>query len=165
MSEQAPDPQRQRQAQKYARLMRRLFFLELALGGVFLLTILFSGLSTGLRSLLDLPQSARVALYFLIVMLCYTIVSAPLNIYRSFVIPHRYGLSCQSWGAWLADEAKEIMLGSALGTCLVLVIYIFLQAFPQMWWLLAFAFVSLVVIIMTKLAPVVILPLFFKLEP
>ncbi len=145
--------------------MRRLLFLELALGAIFLLTVLLSGLSTGLRNLLDFPQSARVVLYFLILMISYGIISAPLSVYRGFVLPHRYGLSHQSWRSWLADEAKEVILGLALGTSLVVVIYLFLQAFPLTWWLMAFAFVTLVTVIMTRLAPVIILPLFFKLEP
>jgi STE24 endopeptidase len=165
MSEQSLDPQRQEQARKYARQMRRLLLLELALGAVFLLTVLLSGLSTGLRNLLEFPQSARVALYFLVLMISYGIISGPLSVYHSFVLPHRYGLSHQSWSSWLADEAKEVILGLALGTGLVVVIYLFLQAFPQTWWLLAFAFVTLVTVIMTRLAPVMILPLFFKLEP
>ncbi len=165
MSEQSLDPQRQEQARKYARQMRRLLLLELALGAVFLLTVLLSGLSSGLRNLLEFPQSARVALYFLILMISYSIISGPLSVYHSFVLPHRYGLSHQSWSSWLADEAKEVILGLALGTGLVVVIYLFLQASPQTWWLLAFAFITLVTVIMTRLAPVMILPLFFKLEP
>lgn len=165
MSEQALDPQRQKQARKYTRLMRRFFFLDLALGAVFLLALLLSGLSSGLRNLLDLPQPAMVALYFLILILSYGIISAPLSVYRSFVLPHRYGLSHQTWRSWLADEAKGGILGLALGMGMVVVIYRFLEAFPQIWWLLAFAFVALVTVVLTKLMPVLILPLFFKLEP
>lgn len=165
MSEQAVDPQRQAQAREYTKLTRRLLYLELALGAAFLLIVLLSGLSSGLRNLLAFPQSAMVALYFLILTLSYTIILAPLSVYRGFILPHRYGLSHQSWRSWLADEAKEMGLGLALGTGLVVVIYLFLQAFPQTWWLLAFAFVALLSVVMTRLAPVLILPLFFKLEP
>ena len=165
MSEQAVDPQRQTQAREYTRLTRSLVYLELALGSAFLLIVLLSGLSSGLRNLLAFPQAAMVALYFLILTLSYTIILAPLSVYRSFILPHRYGLSHQSRRSWLADEAKEMGLGLALGTGLVVVIYLFLQAFPQTWWLLAFAFVALLSVVMTRLAPVLILPLFFKLEP
>jgi len=165
MSEQALDPQRQEKAREYAGITRRLFFVNLALGAVFLLVLLFSGLSSGLRNLLDFPQSARVALYFLIVMVSYGIVSAPLDFYSGFILPHRYGLSCQSLRSWLADEAKGGILALVLGTGLVVVIYLFLETFPQTWWLLAFAFVVLVSVILTNLAPVLILPLFFKTRP
>ena len=165
MSEQAPDSLRQEKAREYARLMRRLFFVDLALGAIVLLVFLFSGLSTGLRNLLDLPQSARVALYFLILMAGYGLISVPLGVYRGFILPHRYGLSHQSLRSWLADEVKGVILALVLGTALVVVIYLFLQEFPQTWWLLAFAFVVLVTVILSNLAPVLILPLFFKTEP
>jgi len=165
MSEQALDPQRQEKAREYAGITRRLFFVNLALGAVFLLVLLFSGLSSGLRNLLDFPQSARVALYFLIVMVSYGIISAPLDFYSGFILPHRYGLSCQRLRSWLADEAKGGILTLALGTGLVVVIYLCLQEFPQTWWLLAFAFVVLVSVVLSNLAPVLILPLFFKTKP
>ncbi len=165
MLEQALDSQRQEKAREYARIRHRLFFIDLALGAVFLFVLLFSGLSSGLRNLLDFPQSERVALYFLIVMLSYVIISAPLDFYSGFILPHRYGLSSQSLKSWLADEAKGGVLALALGTGLVVIIYLCLQEFPQTWWLLAFAFVVLVSVILTNLAPVLILPLFFKTKP
>jgi STE24 endopeptidase len=165
MSERDVDPQRQAQAREYSKLTRHLLYLELAVGAVFLLTVLLSGLSGGLRNFLALPQSARVALYFLVLMLSYTIITAPLSVYRGFILPHRYGISHQSRRSWLADEAKEMGLGLALGTALVIVIYLFIETFPQTWWLLAFAFTALLSVVMTRLAPVLILPLFFKLQP
>ncbi len=165
MSEQDVDPQRQAQAREYSKLTRRLLYLEMAVGAVFLLAVLLSGLSSGLRNFLAFPQSARVALYFLILVLSYTTITVPLSVYRGFILPHRYGISHQSRRSWLADEAKEMGLGLALGTALVIVIYLLMQAFPQTWWLLAFAFIALLSVVMTRLAPVLILPLFFKLAP
>jgi STE24 endopeptidase len=165
MSEQAPDARRQEKAREYARITRRLFLVELAIGAVFLLVFLFSGLSTGLRDLLDFPQPARVVLYFLILLISYGIISFPLGFYAGFILPHRYGLSIQSLRSWLADEAKSGALASGLGTSLVLVVYLLLGAFPKTWWLLAFVFVALVSVLLTNLAPVLILPLFYKTEP
>jgi STE24 endopeptidase len=165
MSEQTLDELRQKKAREYARITRRLFFIDLALGAVFLLVLLFGELSSGLRNFLELPQSAMVALYFLIVVVSYGIVSAPLDFYRGFILPHRYGLSRQSLKSWLADQAKGGILALTLGTALVVVIYLFLETFPQTWWLLAFAFMVLVTVVLTNLAPVLILPLFFKTEP
>jgi STE24 endopeptidase len=165
MSEQIPDELRQEKAREYAGITRRLFFVDLALGAVFLLVLLFGGLSSGLRNFLDFPQSARVTLYFLIVVVSYGIISAPLDFYRGFVLPHRYGLSLQSLKSWLADEAKGGILALTFGTALVVVIYLFLGTFPQIWWLLAFAFMVLLTVVLTNLAPVLILPLFFKTEP
>src|SRR4030042_4078642 len=95
-------PRRQEKASEYARLRRRLFFVDLTLGAVFLLVILLSGLSSGLRNLLDFPQPARVALYFLVLILSYGALTFPLNIYSGFILPRRYGLSNQSLRHWFA---------------------------------------------------------------
>ncbi len=165
MPEQAPDPRRQEQAREYARSTRWLLILDLALGAVFLLAILLSGLSGGLRDALQFPQPARVALYFLIMMFCYSAVAAPITLYRGFVLPRRYGLSRQSLRAWLADEAKESGLAALLGTAMVVVVYLLLEALPQTWWLAAFVFVTAVIVVFSRLAPVLIVPLFLKMKP
>ncbi len=165
MPEPELDPRRQEKAREYARLRRYLLFADLALGAVFLLVILFSGLSSGLRNLLDFPLPARVALYFLVLILNYGVLTFPLSIYSGFVLPHRYELSNQSLRSWFADELKGLLLALTLGVALVVIIYLFLDAFPGTWWLLAFALVVLVSVILTRLAPVLILPLFFKVVP
>ncbi len=118
-----------------------------------------------MRNLLDFPQSARVALYFLTVVISYGVTSAPLDFYGGFILPHRYGMSSQSLKSWLADQAKGLILALALGTGLVVIVYLFLQEFPQTWWLLAFAIAVFVSVVLTNLAPVLILPLFFKTKP
>jgi hypothetical protein len=49
------DSERQGQAKDYARIMRRLSLFELDLAAFFILVLLLTPLSTGLRNLLDLP--------------------------------------------------------------------------------------------------------------
>ncbi|HEY48674.1 MAG TPA: M48 family metallopeptidase [Dehalococcoidia bacterium] len=165
MVELALDPRRQEQAREYTRKIRYLLIIDLTLGAIFLLVVLLSGLSDGLRNLLEFHYAATVALYFLVLMLSYSIISAPLSFYRGFILPHRYGLSHQGWRSWLADGAKELFLGLTLGTGIVVVIYLFLRDFTNLWWLLAFAFMIVVTVMMTRMAPILLLPLFFKLEP
>ncbi|MBE0479708.1 MAG: M48 family metallopeptidase [Dehalococcoidia bacterium] len=159
------DPCRQEQARDYNRLSRRFQMLEVLLGMIVLLVILLSGLSGSLRNMLAFPEPVRVAAYFIILMLVLGILSAPLSYYRSFVLAHRYGLSNQNRTSWLADQVKGESLGLVLSTSLVVIIYLFLRAFPETWWLLAFATVTLAMIVMSKLAPVIIFPLFYELEP
>jgi STE24 endopeptidase len=81
------DWERQGKAKNYARIMRPLAFLEIGIAALFILVLLLTPLSTSLRNRLDLPQHLRVALYFVTIMLCFAIVSAPLSFYRGFLIP------------------------------------------------------------------------------
>ncbi len=165
MPEPELDPQRQEKAREYARLRRYLFFIDLALGATFLLVILFSGLSSGLRNLLDFPLPARAALYLTVLVVAYGVMTLPLNVYGGFVLPHRYGLSRQNFGSWILDELKSLLLALTLGMALAVIIYLLLNEFPDTWWLLSFLIVMLVSVILTRLAPVLILPLFFKVVP
>lgn len=165
MTEHELDPQRRERAREYARSTRRLLVLDLVVGVVFLLAVLLSGLSVALRDFLEFPQPVTVALYFLIIMLSYSIVSAPITAYRGYVLPRRYGLSHQSVGSWLNDQAKEAGLAALLGTGIIVVVYALLDALPQTWWLVAFVFVTALMVVFSKLAPVLIVPLFLEMKP
>jgi len=157
--------ERQEQARKYAEARRRLVLGDLALAGILLLMLVFSGLSIKLAGLLALPIVPAASIYFVILMLSYGVLSAPLSYYRGFILPHRYGLSLQTLGGWLGDEAKSGGLSLLFGTGIVAAIYWFIASFPQTWWLLTWGVVVLLSLILTTLAPIFIVPLFFKMKP
>ncbi|MFQ5826193.1 MAG: M48 family metalloprotease, partial [Dehalococcoidia bacterium] len=165
MHQPSPDRMRQEKAREYARKMRLLSFEELALGAIFLAVFALSGLSVWLRDLLKFPQPLAVALYFALMMAAYGIITSPLSYYQGFLMPHRYGLSRERLGDWLRDRAKGGLLGLALGAGAVVVIYQLLSRFPDLWWMAAAAFLSLLSAGLTLLAPILILPLFFELRP
>ncbi len=159
------DPARQEKAKNYAKTRRRLAFSDLGLAGVLLLCLVFAGLSIRLTGLFSLPVMAAVIIYFVLLMVAYGVLSAPLNYYRGFVLPRRYGLSTQKFTGWLGDEIKARVLSLAFGAGIVAAIYWFIISFPSMWWLLGWGVVVLLSVILTNLAPIIIVPLFFKMEP
>ncbi len=163
--EPALDPVRQEKAKNYARARRWLAFGDLALAGILLLLLVFSGLSQRLTGLFTLPVVPGASLYLVMLMVAYGVLSAPLSYYGGFVLPRHYGLSIQKLTGWLGDKAKAGILGLAFGAGMVAVIYWFITSFPAMWWLLSWGVVVLLSLILTNLAPVIIVPLFFKMEP
>lgn len=52
-----------------------------------------------------------------------------------------------------------------LGLGIMVFIYWLLENFPDLWWLLAAAFLILLTAVMTNLAPIIIVPLFYRMEP
>ncbi len=165
MAEHAPDPHRQARAREHARTTRRLLLLELALGVGFLLVMLLSGLSSGLSESLGLPHTARVAVYTIILAACYVAISAPLTFYGGFVVPHRYGLSHQNLRSWFVDQAKEALLAAVLGLGIIVVLYELIRVSTDLWWAWTSVFLVFLTVILTWLAPVLILPLFFETRP
>lgn len=156
---------RQEKAKEYAKARQRLFFADLVVGGILLLLLVFSGLSLRLAGLLTLPVVPAVTIYFIILMVGYGVLSSPLSYYRGFVLSRRYGLSTQRFSSWLSDQVKASILSLILGAGLVSVVYWFITSFPSTWWLLSWGIVALLSLILTNLAPIIIVPLFFKMKP
>jgi STE24 endopeptidase len=168
------DAERQQRAREYARIRHRLLLVDLGLAAAFLLILVGTGLSIGLRDALagtgDWQPVAhwaplQVGLYFLILLLAYQLLDAPLSYYSGFVLPHRYQLSHQALGSWLADQGKGLALGLVFELAAVEVLYLLLAVQPTLWWLWAAGAMLLVSVVLANLAPVLILPLFYKLTP
>lgn len=162
------DETRQAKAREYARTSRRLFVVDLALSGLYVLIWLLAGLAPWWRdqvhSLTTNPWLA-VPLFALGFGLLLGLIGAPLSYYSGFVLPHRYGLSTQTPGAWLWDRAKGALLGGVLGGVILEVMYWLLRVAPQSWWLWTAGVMLLFTVVLGLLAPVLIFPLFYKFKP
>lgn len=168
MAETVLDPERQRKAKEYARIRHRLLVADLALAAVYVLVLLLSGLSAWFKARLLFVTTQPlgvIALYFLAFSIVYGLLDFPLSYYGGYVLPHRYGLSTQSLRGWLADQAKGAALGLGIGLVAVEVMYYLLRAFPSIWWLLTGILFLFFTIVLANLAPLLIVPLFFKFRP
>ncbi|MFB0534329.1 MAG: M48 family metallopeptidase [Anaerolineae bacterium] len=168
MTEAILDPERQRKAKEYAKIRHRLLVAGLAIAAVYVLVLLLSGLSAWFKAQLMLvtPQPLVViALYFLAFSIVYGLLDFPLSYYGGYVLPHRYGLSTQSLKGWLADQAKSAALGLGIGLVAMEVMYYLLRAFSSVWWLLTGVLFLFFIVVLANLAPLLIVPLFFKFRP
>jgi STE24 endopeptidase len=163
----SPDPQRQAQARRYARLRRRLLPVSLGLGLAWTLGLLFSGGAIALRRVLSDLNSNRVLVVTLfsgIVGAGYTLLDLPLS-YYSFVLSQRFGLSTQSLRDWVRDRLKAGLIDGTFGLLLVQMFYLTLSVWPVTWWLPLGIVYLLFSVGLLALAPVLILPLFYKFVP
>ena len=167
------DLDRQQKAKEYARIRRRLSYVSMGIGviGVFILLFTNLGIWLGdqLQALSWQPIAGwfpiQILVYFLILILAYEIITAPIAYYSGFVLPHRYGLSTMSLKSWLGDLFKGLALGLVLEVLAIEFVYLLLALQPQTWWLwvaLAMLFFS---VVMANLAPVLIFPIFYKFTP
>jgi STE24 endopeptidase len=91
-------------------------------------------------------------------------VTAPLTIAAGFWLPRQFGLLHQPWGRWLADRAKALGIGALLGLAAFEILYALLRLTP-LWWLAAAGVFWLGLILQTAVAPIWLLPLFYRLTP
>ena len=162
------DPERQEKAKEYARIRRRLFVVDLVIGAVYLIIWIVTGLAPWLREQVHLLTQATwlsVPLFAFGFGLPYGILTAPLNYYSGFVLPHKYEQSTQSLKDWLIDQVKGILISGILGLIILEIIYWLLGVAPQTWWLWAALVMMVLTIILSNLAPVLIFPLFYKYQP
>lgn len=93
------------------------------------------------------------------------VVSTPFSFYSGYILEHRYQLSNQSFVAWLKEGAKGFLVMIPIAVPLALLFYFFLLTFSLTWWLPVSITLFAVSIGLSRIAPVVILPLFYKLTP
>jgi STE24 endopeptidase len=162
----AIDPAKQQQAKTYARLRRRLYFVDLALGGVLALAWLsIAGPFKAWLVTFTTNEWLLVPLFGGAFFLSLQLLSLPLAYYSGFVLPHRLGQSNQSLGGWVKDQVLGLALSVVIGLPVLEVTYWLLRATGDNWWLWAAAAYLLFVVVVSNVEPVLIMPLFNKYVP
>jgi len=153
---------------RYHRLARRLSIVSLAWTTIFLAGVLWSGAAAWLRdgaARAGGPPALTVALTIAALGALHEPVAFLLAFYRGYLVEHRYGLSRQTVGQWLADHVKGGLVGGVLALALGVPLYAAIAAWPAWWWLVTGLAFSVVLVVLANLAPVLLLPIFFRVEP
>lgn len=167
-TEEILNPERQQRAKEYARISRRLLLVDLSLGAAYVLLWLLAGFSPWWRDQVQRLTQATwlsVPLFALGFGLPYMLLTAPLNYYSGFVLPHKYGQSTQSLKSWLIDQVKGLLITGILGLIILEIIYALMAVAPQTWWLWTGLVMLIFTVLLSNLAPVLIFPLFYKYKP
>ncbi|WP_372795605.1 M48 family metallopeptidase [Pontiella sp.] len=161
---------REEMAKEYDAINNRLFLLQIVALTLLLAAYQFSGASAALANGLTARFGDKL---WYVTNLVYTVISVfgfaafmmPFSYYSGYVLEHHYGLSKESVGEWLADFFKSLMIDLVLAGILFSVVYALLRLIPTWWWLAASVFYILFAVVLSTIAPVVIMPLFHKFEP
>lgn len=168
MSEVTLDPERQLQAKRYARISRRLMLVDLVIGALYALAWLVFGWSTELEeTLLNYTDNdwLMVAGFGLVFGGIYYLISLPMSYYSGFVLPHRFEMSTQDLKGWVTDQVKGLGVGIVLGGLVLEIIYAVLRISPDLWWLWAAGILLLFSVILANIAPILLMPIFYKFVP
>jgi STE24 endopeptidase len=168
MTEAKLDPKKQAKAKEYAHLRRRLMVLDLGLAAVYAVLWLAAGWSGALRDYLYRLTNSEwlvVAGFVLVFSGIYFVIDLPLGYYSGFVLPHRFELSNQTPRDWVIDQVKGVAVGGILGLVVIEIVYSVLRISPDLWWLWAGLILLLFNVILANLAPVLLMPLFYKFVP
>ena len=156
-------------ATRYHRLGRRAHILSTLWTALILLALLLTDVSLALRgwaaNTVGQEPSRVVGLYVLMLSLILDLATLPFSVYRGFLLERRYGLSTETLGHWLKDHTKAVLIGVTFAEAAALSVYYALRIWPTAWWAVAGAGYSVFALVLTVVAPVVLLPLFFTFRP
>jgi STE24 endopeptidase len=153
---------------RYETLKHFVSISGFVLNAVILIYLLTSGWSMRIRSLAEMANGSEwltVMIYMIIVGAIFKVADLPLSFYSGYMLEHRFGLSRQSLLGWIKDQLKAVAVAVPLTVGAVEVIYFLLRDRGDVWWIYASVVFIAFVVVMANLAPVLLLPLFFKFKP
>jgi len=152
-------------AKRYSSLKYTLAILDT----IYLLFLLLIFLGSGLSGILTqwlfkftTHNYLIKPLYLLIISLGYYFLSFPLTFYQSHILEHKFSLSKQCLRDWFMDQIKGAILSYIIAVILISAFYYVLGRNPKAWWLIISLFWIFFSLILAKLVPIIIIPLFFK---
>lgn len=156
------------QAKPYNRTKLTIGLIQTFLFFGFTIFILVSGLSVWVEqtslSLISHPYGALL-LFALLFGLAEAVLSFPLKWYSGYILEHKYNLSNQSFLQWMWENVKGWGVSIPIAVPILLALFYFLRAFGSNWWIPLGIVLFLFSVIMARLAPVLIFPLFYKFKP
>lgn len=156
------------EARRYNRIHRGISFADALLGLALMAVLLTSGWTADLRDLAFGIASENYGLALIVYVFFLSVLGKALGIgldYYSFRLEHAYKLSNQRLRGWLWDEFKGFIVGLIIAIILSELLYAVIRAFPQSWWIVAWAFFLALFVLFAQVAPVVLFPLFYKFKP
>lgn len=156
------------EARKYGKISLACTLADLAIDIVYLgvmalvLAVPIDNWLAGFEWLAGPQSMTRLVVLFVVVVSLHILVSLPLSFYSGYVVEHRFGLSRQSLGRWVKNYLKRMSLTVLLGIAMYGGLFWMIWHTGSYWWLIAAAVFFVVSIVLGQLAPVLIVPLFYK---
>ena len=91
--------------------------------------------------------------------------SLPVAYLGGYLVERRFGLSKQASRDWLADQAKGLAVGTALQAPLLSAAFAVIRRRPRDWWLVLSTAAVPLTVLLSNLAPVLLMPLFNRFVP
>lgn len=155
-------------AADYSIAKTRLNMAHIIVEAMLLLALTFGGglnmIDAFLRAQLGVGLVHGVAL-IAGVMIVSAVIDLPFALYRTFVVEARFGFNKMTLGLFLIDLIKQVLVSTAFGLPLLVLVLWLMTAMGEFWWLyvwLAWIAFSLVMLV---LYPTFIAPLFNKFTP
>lgn len=156
------------EAKRYNKIKLVVNLINSIIGFVLLFLFIKLGYNKELFSLIELHFTNEYILfviYTLSVITIFSILSLPVNFYLDFILEHKYNLSNQKFINWVWEGIKGLFVGALIGIPILFSFYFILNQFQELWWLPFAILMFIISVVLAKIVPIFILPLFYKILP
>jgi len=151
-------------AKSYSQQKYLLSIIDMFYSIALVLFSLGSGLCLYLEDFIansSLPGYLSIPVFLLVILFVYFLFNLPLNFYAGYALEHKFNLTKQKISSWWFDQLKSGVLAYIIFLILISGFYWILAKFEQ-WWLAVSVFWIIFSVVLARLTPVLIIPLFFK---
>jgi STE24 endopeptidase len=127
-----------------------------------LLTLRWSARMRDLAERMTRFKPLQTLIYWVQFLVVTSILGFPLGVYEGYFREHQYGLATQTFGPWMGDQLKGLLVSLILGGIMAMVLFGLVRRLPRTWHIWGAIVTSLFIIFVSLIAPVFILPLFNK---
>jgi STE24 endopeptidase len=106
----------------------------------------------------------QTAIYVFEFVMVTTVLGAPLGIYEGFVRERQYGLATQTFGPWMGDQFKMLLVNLVLACLAAPILFLIVRERPRTWWIWGAASTLVFMVIGVALGPVYLQPMFNKIQ-
>ncbi len=106
----------------------------------------------------------QTTIYWVQYLLLTTVLGFPLEYYQNYVREHKYGLATQTFGPWMGDEGKSLLLGLVLGGIIVVALFAIIRKLPNTWWIWGSVATMAFMVVTVAIGPVYLQPIFNKIN-
>lgn len=162
------DPRKYKESQDYLRDGTRVDILRNA---TFTFALIFFILAGGFKVVDQIARDigtgilATSLIFVGVLLLLRLLLSLPFSVYDTFVVEEKYGFNRTSPGTFVSDAVKGVLLGAILGGAAFAGLVWFFEKQGRGGWLPAWVAFSAFQLLISFLAPVLILPLFNRFTP
>jgi STE24 endopeptidase len=133
--------------------------------GLLLLQLRWSAAMRNLAEKLTRFKPLQTGFYWIEYLVVTTVLGFPLAVYEGYFREHQYGLATQTFGPWMFDQFKGLLVGLVLGGVLAIVLFGIVRRLPRTWWIWGAVVTEVFLIILTLITPVYLVPIFNTTTP
>lgn len=130
-----------------------------------LLNLRWSAAMRNLAERITRFKPLQTALYWAEYLALTYVLGFPLAAYEGYFRERQYGLATQTFGPWMGDQFKSLLVSLVLGGVLAMMLFGVVRRLARTWWIWGSVVSMIFLILVVLIAPVYIVPIFNKVTP